>query len=54
MKARIDQVAVVVLMALSLILAALPAARSGPASATMTVDSAAQLCIAGGGRSGGG
>jgi len=54
MKARMNQVAVVVLMALSLILAAIPAAGSGPASAAIAVDSAAQLCIAGGGRSGGG
>ena len=54
MKARVSRVAVVVLMALSLVLAALPAAGSGPASVAMTVDSVPQLCIAGGGGSGGG
>jgi len=55
MKAKVNRIAVVVFIALSLVLVAAPvAAGGGVAEGVMAMDSGPQLCIAGGGGSGGG
>jgi len=54
MKTKVKQVAAGILVALSLILVTPVVARDGVTESVVTMDSVPQLCIAGGGGSGGG